>query len=413
MNPLTDMKAPEHTLLTRYPNLDKATTSAASFTFSIKDLFDVAGEVTTAGSKVLADSAPAKQDAVAVARLKAAGGLAIGRTNMSEFAFSGVGWNPHYGTPVNPATERIDPRTDRIPGGSSSGAAVSVACEMADMGLGSDTGGSLRIPAALCGLVGFKSTARLVPTGGALPLSTTLDTVGAITRDVNTAIKAHEILSARTVAPNDKPLSAYRVSVIKNIFLDDCDETVARAFQRSLKILSNLGLQITEVELPELAEIPSMNATGGFSPIEAYRWHKGLIAIKGTDYDPRVAQRILLGAKATESDYQNLIQNRANWIARVIKELKGFDAVLSPTVPIVAPAIADIATDDAEFFRINGLLLRNPSIVNFLDGCAISIPCQRADEFPVGLMLWQSAMHDDTILNLALCCEKALHKAAS
>ncbi len=413
------MNLPAHAFLKTYPALFEPLPTGAAFKFSIKDLFDVAGEVTTAGSKALLDMAPAKVDAVAVARLKAAGGVAVGRTNMSEFAFSGVGFNPHYGTPANPffdmPTDR-KPHGERVTGGSSSGASASVACKaeaniggyLADIGLGSDTGGSLRIPAALCGLVGFKSTARLVPTTGALPLSTTLDTVGAITRDVLTAIKAHEILAARTVVRNDKPLADYSVAVVDNIFMDGMDSDVSRAWEASLQALQDKGLQITHITLPELDEIASMNKTGGFSPMESYRWHKDLIAKHALDYDPRVLKRILLGKDSSELDYLALVMARKAWIVRVSAKLADFDAVLSPTVPIVAPAISSIESDDTEFFRVNGLLLRNPSIVNLLDGCAISIPCQSVGDLPVGLMLWHAALMDDTILNLALRCEQLL-----
>jgi Asp-tRNA(Asn)/Glu-tRNA(Gln) amidotransferase A subunit family amidase len=268
------------------------------------------------------------------------------------------------------------------------------------MGLGSDTGGSLRIPAALCGLVGFKSTARLVPTTGALPLSNTLDTVGAITRDVTTAIKAHEILAARHVLRNDKPLASYRIAVVNHFFMDGMDEEVARAWQKSLTSLSDQGLKIEHIALPELAEIAEMNKTGGFSPIESYRWHKNLIAARQADYDPRVAQRILLGKVASELDYLRLVRSRNDWITRITEKLTDFDAVLSPTVPIVAPTIASLETDDTEFFRVNALLLRNPSIVNLLDGCAIALP--------PNLMLWHAALHDDAILNLALRIEEVL-----
>jgi aspartyl-tRNA(Asn)/glutamyl-tRNA(Gln) amidotransferase subunit A len=391
--------------LKTYPALHNALPAGAGFKFSIKDLFDVAGDVTTAGSKVLLDAPPAKADAVAVARLKAAGGVAVGRTNMSEFAFSGVGFNPHYGTPQNPAAMAYKPYLARVTGGSSSGAAASVASKvddvwMADIGLGSDTGGSLRIPAALCGLVGFKSTARLVPTTGAFPLSTTLDTVGAITRDVATAIKAHEILAARKVSIGSKPLADYRLAVVRQTFQDGMDDTVKAAYEDALQALLDKGLRPIEIDLPELLEIPSINATGGFSPIEAYRWHKDLIAARQADYDPRVAQRILLGKKATEADYQTLLAKRADWIARVSDRLQDFDAVISPTVPICAPTIASIESDDAEFFRVNALLLRNPSIVNLLDGCAIALPPY--------VMLWHAAMHDDAILSLAVHIEKAL-----
>jgi aspartyl-tRNA(Asn)/glutamyl-tRNA(Gln) amidotransferase subunit A len=394
--------------LKTYPTLNQPLPAGKAFKFSIKDLFDVAGEVTTAGSKALLDAPPAKVDAVAVARLKAAGGVAVGRTNMSEFAFSGVGWNPHYGTPENPAAMLARPYLARVTGGSSSGAAASVGSGLADIGLGSDTGGSLRIPAALCGLVGFKSTARLVPTTGALPLSTTLDTVGAITRDVETAIHAHEILAARTVTRSAKPLADYRIAIVDNVFMDGMEVPVKLAYDNALQALLNKGLQIEHITLPELAEIAVMNKTGGFSPIESYRWHKDLITQHEADYDHRVALRILLGKNASEADYQTLIAARTDWIARITAKLAGFDAVLSPTVPIVAPTIESIESDDTEFFRVNGLLLRNPSIVNMLDGCAISIPCQGSGELPVGLMIWQTALHDDAVLNLALVCEQVL-----
>ncbi|MFM2084802.1 MAG: hypothetical protein RLY95_1620 [Pseudomonadota bacterium] len=387
------MTLPSHTFLKTYPALFEPLPAHATFKFSIKDLFDVVGEVTTAGSKVLLGAAPAKMDAVAVTRLKAAGGVAVGRTNMSEFAFSGVGWNPHYGTPANPSGERVT-------GGSSSGAAASVASGLADIGLGSDTGGSLRIPAALCGLVGFKSTARLVPTTGALPLSPTLDTIGAITRNVATAVQAHEILAARTVVRNNKPLSDYRVAIVDNVLTDGMEAGVVDTWHKGLQALKNKGLQIEHIQLPELVEIAEMNKTGGFSPIESYLWHKDLITAREADYDPRVAKRILLGKAANELDYLRLIQSRNDWITRVTAKLANFDAVLSPTVPIMAPTIASIQSDDAEFFRVNALLLRNPSIVNLLDGCAIALP--------PNLMLWHASLRDDTILNLALRCEEAL-----
>lgn len=381
----------------------------AGLAFSAKDLFDVAGEPTPAGSVVLAHSTAAKTDAGAVARLRQAGGINIGRTNMTEFAFSGVGVNPHYGTPANVC----DPATPRIPGGSSSGAAVSVATGAVFIGLGSDTGGSIRIPAALNGIVGFKSTARLVPTDGALPLSTTLDTVCAMTRTVRDAITAHEILAARPVTIGTASLSAHRLAVVKNVFLDGLDPTVAAAFERSVKALRTAGAQIQEIELPELAELSALNATGGFSAAEAYTWHRLLLERSGAGYDPRVAQRILKGAAMKAYEYIDLVAARRDWIARVEHRLSPFDAVLSPTVPITAPTIESVAPGDERddaFFRINGLLLRNPSIVNMLDGCAISLPCHANDELPVGLMLWHGALHDDVVLGTALQVELTLRQ---
>lgn len=379
----------------------------AGLAVSVKDLFDLAGEPTAAGSTVLADAAGARADAPAVARLKAAGAAIVGRTNMTEFAFSGVGINPHHGTPANPC----DAVTPRIPGGSSSGAAVSVATGAAFVGLGSDTGGSIRIPAALCGVVGFKSTARLVPIEGALPLSTTLDTVCAMTRSVRDAILAHEILAQRSVTRAVAPLAGYRLAVARTQMLDGMDAAVARAFERTVSLMRNAGAHVEEIALAQIQELASIQATGGFSAAESYAWHRRLLQQCGDGYDPRVRLRIERGAAMKAYEYIELVQARRAWIAEVEAALQGFDAVLSPTVPIVAPPIAQVAAgaerDDA-FFRINALLLRNTSVVNMLDGCAISLPCHVPGELPVGLMLWHGQLRDDTILNIALQAEALL-----
>ncbi|MGJ7579171.1 amidase [Variovorax sp. RHLX14] len=401
------------------PMFDEARREAAASTlhqplaglaFSAKDLFDIAGQSTPAGSVVLANAKVAGADSTAVARLRAAGGALLGRTNMTEFAFSGVGVNPHHGTPANAA----DAKTPRIPGGSSSGAAISVATGAAFIGLGSDTGGSIRIPAALNGIVGFKSTARLVPADGALPLSTTLDTVCAMTRSVRDAVTAHEILAARTVVTRNKKLGSYRLAIVRDTFFDGIEPAVSQAFERALVALKSAGAKIEEISLPALADLSTINATGGFSSAEAYAWHRQLLERSGVGYDPRVAQRILRGATMKAHEYIDLIHARRDWIARVEAALAPFDAVLSPTVPITAPTIDSVSPGDerdAEFFRINALLLRNPSIVNMLDGCAISIPCPVDGGLPVGLMLWHAAMHDDTVLAIALHAEQAMLSA--
>jgi aspartyl-tRNA(Asn)/glutamyl-tRNA(Gln) amidotransferase subunit A len=391
----------------------------AGLAVSVKDLFDVQGQVTAAGSKVLADAPVASADCPAVARLKAAGGVLLGRTNMVEFAFSGVGCNPHYGTPVNPC----DAVVARVPGGSSSGAAVSVATGAAFVGLGSDTGGSIRIPAALCGLVGFKPTARAVPTEGALPLSTTLDTVCALTRSVRDAITVHEVLSATSVPASTAPLSHYKLAVARSTMLDGMDATVAHAFARTLATLRAAGAQITEIDLNEIADLGHIQSRGGLSAPEAQAWHRahGLWPEQRAGYDPRVAQRIAMADTMTAADYVTLLTNRRAWIARTEQALAGFDAVLSPTVPLVAPSIDSVApatgqnaaqdaARDAEFWRVNALLLRNTSVVNLLDGCAISLPCHIAGELPVGLMVWHGALHDNTVLHVAQQIELTLAK---
>ena len=379
----------------------------AGLAVSIKDLFDVAGQTTAAASRVLADAPSAASDCPAVARLRAAGAALVGRTNMSEFAFSGVGINPHHGTPANAATAALD-ATPRIPGGSTSGGAVSVAAGAAWAALGSDTGGSIRIPAALQGLVGFKNTARRVPTDGAIPLSTTLDTVCAITLSVRDAIVLHEILAQRTVELARRPVASLRLGVPTTLMLDGLDPAVAAAFERSVATLRGAGACVEEIALPALGELASLNAAGGFSAAESWAWHRRRLARDGERYDPRVAMRIRRGEAMSAADYVELMWARRDWIARMEAAMAGFDAMLSPTVPIIAPPIEPLRASDEAFFAANGALLRNPSAINFLDGCALSLPCHAAGEMPVGLMLWSSAMRDDTLLDAALAVEAAL-----
>ena len=390
----------------------------AGLAVSIKDLFDVAGQPTAAGSTVLADAPAAFADSGAVARLRAAGAAIIGRTNMVEFAFSGVGVNPHFGTPAAwDARSGALPGAARVPGGSSSGAGVSVATGAAFIALGSDTGGSIRIPAALNGIVGFKNTARLVPTAGAVPLSTTLDTACAMTRTVRDAIVAHQILAQRRVTRSLAPLSQYRLAIPSTVFLDGMDATVARAFKRSVTRRRAAGAMIDTIAMPAVQDQPSY----GFAAPEAYAWHRDLLLHAAHRYDPRVRTRIEKGATVMAWEYLDLIEARQHWIARMQTSMGGYDALLSPTVPIVAPLLADVApadgadpvqdaARDAEFFRVNNLLLRNTSVVNLLDGCALSLPCHEQGELPVGMMVWHSALSDDTVLNVSLQIEKSLQK---
>lgn len=383
----------------------------AGLAVSVKDLFDVAGWPTTAGSRVLADAMPAAADCPAVARLRAAGAALTGHTNLSEFAYSGVGINPHHGTPVNPVTATLNP-TPRIPGGSSSGAAVTVATGAAWAALGSDTGGSIRIPAALQGLVGFKNTQRLTPLQGAVPLSTTLDTACAITRSVRDAVLVHGILAGRTPTPCPRPLRSLRLALPQTLMLDGLDADVARAFDRALAVLRAAGAQIVDLPLAPLADLAGLQANGGFTAAESWAWHRARLAVLEAEYDPRVAQRIRRGEAISAADYIDLLQARTEWIARVGTELQGFDAVLAPTVPMVAPAIAPLLSSDSRFFAINALLLRNPSVVNMLDGCALSLPCHLPGQMPVGLMVWGPALADDVVLGASLAIEAALAAAA-
>lgn len=372
---------------------------------SIKDLFDVAGETTQAGSVVLKGAAPAAADAEVVKRLRAAGAIIIGRTNMTEFAYSGLGVNPHYGTPRNPWERSVG----RIPGGSSSGAAVSVADGMAVAGIGSDTGGSVRIPSALCGLTGFKPTARRVPMRGVLPLSKNLDSIGPLGRSVACCALLDAVMAGEAPElPAPAEMRGLRLLVPTTVALDDMDEAVASAFRRALSTLSAAGAQVREAPLPAFARLAMINAKGGFTAAEAWAWHRELIERAAGSYDPRVVSRILRGKEMSAADLLDVIEARAAWIAEVEAVTAGVDALLMPTVPLVAPRIADLAASDEAYFRANGLMLRNPTLINFLDGCALSIPCHAPGEAPVGLMVAAGAMSDRRILAIGRALEACL-----
>jgi aspartyl-tRNA(Asn)/glutamyl-tRNA(Gln) amidotransferase subunit A len=377
----------------------------AGLAVSIKDLFDVQGWPTTAASASRHDAPPAAQDAPAVARLRAAGGVLVGHTNLTEFAFSGVGINPHHGTPANPATAALDVQP-RIPGGSTSGGGASVASGAAWAALGSDTGGSIRIPAALQGLVGFKNTQRLTPVEGCIPLSTTLDTACAITLSVRDAVLLHEVLSARRVTRIERPLSEWRLALPRAVMLDALELAVASAYERAIGALRAAGAVIAEIDLPLLTEATHLQRGGGISAAEAWAWHRAALATREAQYDRRVALRIRRGEAI--NDYKDLLAERQAWIARIEAALQGFDALLSPTVPIVAPRTQPLIDSDDAFFAANALLLRNPSLINLLDGCALSLPCHREGDWPVGLMVWSTAMADDRVLGLSLAIEAAL-----
>jgi aspartyl-tRNA(Asn)/glutamyl-tRNA(Gln) amidotransferase subunit A len=362
---------------------------------SIKNLCDVAGETTLSGSKALDDAPPAKADAPVVARLRAAGAVIVGSTNMSEFAFSGVGFNPHYGTPGNPAD-----RT-RVPGGSSAGAAVSVADRMAVAALGTDTGGSVRIPAAVCGIVGFKPTARRVPIDGVIPLSTSLDSIGPLANSVEDCAIVDAVFANQPIhVPEAMPLSGLRLAVPKYFVMDDLDPTVAKAFERALKALAAKGVKIDHIDLPQLNELPTINAKGGFAASEAYAWHKELIARRGNAYDPFVAPRIMRGKEMTAADYIELLGKRTDLCRRVSAITSNYDAVAMPTCAIVAPTLDEVSTAEG-FTKKNMLLLRNTTVGNFLDRCGISLPCHGTGELPVGFMLMGEAMTDQRVLAMA------------
>jgi aspartyl-tRNA(Asn)/glutamyl-tRNA(Gln) amidotransferase subunit A len=378
----------------------------AGLPVSIKDLFDVAGEVSLAASKALDDAPPATSDCPVVARLRAAGAVLIGRTNMTEFAFSGIGINPHYGTPGNPHDRSL------IPGGSSSGAAVSVADEQAVVAIGSDTGGSVRIPAALCGLAGFKPTQYRIPRDGVVPLSTTLDSIGPLANSIACCAIADAVMAGDPAEPPAAmPVAGLRLLVPRSHVFEGLAPAVAAAFERACTALSREGARIVDRALPEIDEIPTINAAGGFAPIEAWAWHRNLIARRGGDYDPRVRGRIERAQSMSAVEFIELRDARAALIKRMAPLTAGFDAMLMPTVAITAPPVAAFA-EDSDYRRLNALILRNCSTINFLDRCAATVPIQHPEEAPVGLMIAGEHGGDRSLLAVARGIQEALAASA-
>ena len=392
-------------LLDGLRNAGRAPSPFAGIPISVKDLFDVEGERTLAGSTVLAGNPPARADAPAIARLRAAGFVHLGRTNMTEFAFSGLGLNPHYGTPRNP----YDRATGRIPGGSSSGAAVSVTDGMAAAALGTDTGGSCRIPAALCGTVGFKPTARRISRRGLVPLSSSLDSVGSLANTVTCSAVLHAVMAGSEPAlePRGPPPDSIRLGVLRNLVLDGLDQAVARAFDATLASLSAAGVSVSDLRIQELEDLPAINAKGGLASAEAYAWHRQRLEARAREYDPRVRARIEKGAEQSAADYIDVLGHRRRLIGAANAATRRVDAVIYPTVPCIAPPF-DALADDADYVRINALALRNPSIANFLDRCAVSIPIHEPGEAPVGLNLVGETLGDGDLLAVAGSIEALL-----
>lgn len=379
-----------------------AASPLAGLPVSVKDLFDVAGEVTLAGSTALDDRPPAAEDAPIVARLRAAGAVIVGKTNMTEFAFSGVGYNPHYGTPGNPFDRSL------IPGGSSAGAPVSVADGQAVVAIGTDTGGSVRVPAALCGVVGFKPTQFRVSRDGAIPLSTTLDSIGPLANSVACCAITDAVMAGeRPEAPEPVPAGLLRLAVPKTFFFERVAPEVASAFADACAALERAGARIVELPLTELDEYPAMMAKGGFSAVEAYAWHKDIIARRGNEYDRRVRERIERFRDLSAVEYIEHGHARADLIARVDRQTARFDAFLAPTVAITAPPLAAFERDE-DYWRLNSLILRNTAIINFLDRCALSLPIQKPGTAPVGLMIVGAHGADRHLLSVGRGIEEAL-----
>src|ERR1700744_5428522 len=355
----------------------------AGIPISIKDLFDIKGQVTRAGSRALDDSPPAEADAPVVSRLRRAGFILIGRTNMTEFAYSGIGINPHYGTPKSAWHRDVG----HVPGGSSSGAAVSVVDRMAYGALGTDTGGSCRIPAAYNGIVGYKPTHRRIPLDGGFPLSYSLDSFGPLANSVQCCATLDAVLADEPLpAIQRRPIKGMRLAVPPPVALADLYVAVAGTFERALAALPRAGALIEHIDVPEFLDVGLMNAKGGFAAAESYAWHRYLLTSKGDEYGPRVSSRILRGEGITAAEYIDLINARRSLVARIALRLAPYDALVLPTTANTPPKIADLA-DDKAFTVANLRSLRNCTLINMIDGCAISLPAHREGEVPVGLML--------------------------
>jgi len=380
----------------------------AGIPVSIKDLFDEAGTTTLGGSKVLIGTPAAARDSTVVERLKHAGAIIIGRTNLTEFAYSGLGINPHYGTPRN----AFDRTTGRIPGGSSSGAAISVTDGMAAAAIGTDTGGSVRIPAALNGIVAFKPTARRVPLDGVLPLSLSLDSAGPLAKSVADCALLDHILSADNDAiASPAPLRGLRLAVPTTLFHDDLSDAVARAFASAVTRLSAAGAAIVDVPMKEFELAAGVNPRGALASAEAWWWHRRWVGDRAAQYDPRILMRIRRGEHTSAADYIDLLRTRDAFVRTINNAAAGYDAMLMPTTPDTAPTIDEAGADDEAYFRFNGRMLRNTSVVNSFDGCALSVPCHEPGTAPVGLMIAGTQNSDRRILAIGMTVESVIRPA--
>lgn len=379
----------------------KAPSPWAGIPFSSKDLFDEAGEVTTAGSKVLKNEAPAERDARCIARLKSAGFVRMGRTNMTEFAYSGVGLNPHYGTPKSV----WDRESGRIPGGSSSGAAVSVADGMSALGIGTDTGGSCRIPAAFNRVVGYKPSTGRVPKNGVFPLSETLDAPGPFARTVQCCATADALMAedwdGKIV---ETPLSSLHLGALQTMVCDDLDEHVGPALEAALSALSAAGASVETTEFAPISQLPEINAKGGIAAAEAFSVHHARLASNGDDYDQRVRTRVGSGSIITAQELIEIHHRRAEMISQAHTMMARHDAWIMPTCPTAPFKISEVDDDD-NYGPLNLKCLRNTFVGNFLHTCAISLPIGEPDGAPVGLMLMMPAGNDARLFSIAAAIE--------
>ncbi|CUX47846.1 MULTISPECIES: amidase [Agrobacterium tumefaciens complex] len=373
-----------------------------------KDLFDLEGMATTAGSTVLADDAPASRDADVVTALKQAGMICIGRTNMSELAFSGLGINPHYGTPRNPASKD----GHRLPGGSSSGAGVTVAAGLVPVAIGTDTGGSVRIPAAFNGVVGYKASRGRYSMRGVYPLAKSLDSLGPLTHTVQDAVWVDAAMRGKAAADVQRaPLAGLSLVVPETVFFDGIEDGVAAAFEQAVERLVRAGAWVRRQAFPIFSELFDLiKEKGALVTAEAFALHK--TRLEGADaarMDPRVVARTRLGANISMPDYIAIIEARERMTAAFSGMIGRQELLVSPTLPHVAAKVAPLLDDDDAFFAMNAKTLRNTQIGNFFDLCGVSIPCGTGEaDMPVGLLL--SGLHgsDDHVLSVAMAAEEII-----
>jgi aspartyl-tRNA(Asn)/glutamyl-tRNA(Gln) amidotransferase subunit A len=368
---------------------------------NIKDLFDVAGEPTRAGSKLLADEAvPATLDAPVVRRLRAGGAVIAAKNNMCEFAALITGANPHYGTPGNPADRA------RVPGGSSSGGAVAVADGMCEIAIGSDTGGSVRAPAALCGIVGFKPSKYRVPTEGVFPLSYSLDSIGPMARTVKACADADAVMAGEEPQPVEPvSLNNLRFGVIQGAPLSGLDSAVSERFGQALTVLSRSGCVLSDEKIAPWDEVPRINVAGALLFAEAFAIHEERLGRRPQDIDPNVRASLERGRAMSSANLIRLQRARARLVPAMDLVIQQFDALIMPTTKIVAPLLSESTTPEG-FAAKTPLLAGNTSLVNFLDLCAISLPIPRAGGLPVGIMLVARNGHDRRLLRIASGVER-------
>ena len=375
---------------------------------AVKACIDVQGWITHAGSLVLRDSQPAEKDAPLVAALRRSGIVVTLQTNMTEFAYGALGVNPHFGTPRTP----LDNSGQRISGGSTSGGAVTVALGLSDIALGTDTSGSVRIPAAFCGVVGFKPSKERYPGEGIINLSTSFDVPGFIARDVRLLQQVDAVLTEQHFQQTviQTHLKGVRFLVPAGFAWDCLDEATADAFRYALNVLTESGAEIIEQPLPEIETYGDIAVRGGVLAAESYLWHRPYLAERSHLYGSRVGPRISLGQGVKAWEYLQALQELRLKALQFSQALAGFDALVMPTVPVLPPRLDDLDDDDT-YYQTNRLVFRLAEVANRIDAPSISLPIVARQ--PIGLMLTGQRGQDKSLLQLAVSVQDVLKAASS